>query len=115
MDFFQHQERARRKTGLLVLYFILAVIAIVVCVNLAVLLTLFWGDFQSVSPSQWFTHPFIHWITGLTLAVMVFGCLLKLWQLRNGGQGLAEMLGARHITMYSTATQEKQLTTKCTG
>ena len=109
MDFFQHQERARRKTGLLVLYFILAVIAIVVCVNLAVLLTLFWGDFQSVSPSQWFTHPFIHWITGLTLAVMVFGCLLKLWQLRNGGQGLAEMLGARHITMDSTATQEKQL------
>jgi len=109
MDFFQHQERARRKTGLLVLYFILAVIAIVVCVNLAVLLTLFWGDFQSVSPSQWFTHPFIHWITGLTLAVMVFGCLLKLWQLRNGGQGLAEMLGARHITMDSTATREKQL------
>ena len=109
MDFFQHQERARRKTGLLVLYFILAVIAIVVCVNLAVLLTLFWGDFQSVSPSQWFTHPFIHWITGLTLAVMVFGCLLKLWQLRNGGQGLAEMLGARHITMDSTGTQEKQL------
>ena len=95
MDFFQHQERARRKTGLLVLYFILAVIAIVVCVNLAVLLTLFWGDFQSVSPSQWFSHPFIHWITGLTLAVMVFGCLLKLWQLRKGGQGLAEMLGDR--------------------
>ena len=109
MDFFQHQERARRKTGLLVLYFILAVIAIVVCVNLAVLLTLFWGDFQSVSPSQWFSHPFIHWITGLTLAVMVFGCLLKLWQLRKGGQGLAEMLGARHITMDSTATREKQL------
>lgn len=109
MDFFQHQERARRKTGLLVLYFILAVIAIVVCVNLAVLLALFWGDFQTVSPSQWFTHPFIHWITGLTLAVMLFGCLLKLWQLRNGGQGLAEMLGARHITMDSTATGEKQL------
>ena len=109
MDFFQHQERARRKTGLLVLYFILAVIAIVVCVNLAVLLTLFWGDFQSVSASQWFSHPFIHWITGLTLVVMVFGCLLKLWQLRNGGQGLAEMLGARHITMDSTVTREKQL------
>lgn len=109
MDFFQHQERARRKTGLLVLYFVLAVFAIVVCVNLAVLLTLFWGDFHSVSASQWFTHPFIHWITGLTLAVMVFGCLIKLWQLRNGGQGLAEMLGARHITMDSTATREKQL------
>lgn len=109
MDFFQHQERARRKTGLLVLYFVLAVIAIVVCVNLAVLLALFWGDFHSVSASQWFTHPFIHWITGLTFAVMVFGCLLKLWQLRNGGQGLAEMLGARHITMDSTATREKQL------
>lgn len=110
MDFFQHQERARRKTGLLVLYFVLAVIAIVVCVNLALLLTLFWADFQSVEQaSRWFTHPFTYWISGLTLAVMIFGCLIKLWQLRNGGKGLADMLGARHIPMDSTDSSEKQL------
>ena len=109
MDFFQHQERARRKTGLLVLYFILAVIAIVVCVNLALLLTLFWGNVQIVHAHQWLAHPIVHWVTGLTLAVMIFGCLIKLWQLRNGGKGLADMLGARHIPMDSVDISEKKL------
>lgn len=32
MDFFQHQESARRKTGLLVFYFIVAVVLIVLLV-----------------------------------------------------------------------------------
>lgn len=50
MDFFQHQERARRKTGLLVLYFILAVAAVVLCVNLALLLAFVWMDVQLVPP-----------------------------------------------------------------
>ena len=77
MDFFQHQERARRKTGLLVLYFILAVAAVVLCVNLALLLAFVWMDVQLVPPSQWFSHPLTLWITLFTLLVMVCGCLMR--------------------------------------
>ena len=40
MDFFEHQERARRKTGLLVAYFIVAVVLIILAVYLAVVLVL---------------------------------------------------------------------------
>lgn len=109
MDFFQHQERARRKTGLLVLYFILAVVAVVVCVNLALLLSFVWMDVPLAPPSQWFTHPLTLWITLFTLLVMVCGCLFKTWQLRRGGKGLAAMLGARPIDPDTRHTDEKKL------
>ena len=44
MDFFQHQERARRKTGLLVLYFVVAVVAVIASVTAAMLLILSSGS-----------------------------------------------------------------------
>ena len=109
MDFFQHQERARRKTGLLVLYFILAIAAVVLCVNLALLLAFVWMDVQLVPPSQWFSHPLTLWITLFTLLVMVCGCLFKTWQLRRGGKGLAAMLGARPIDPDTRHGDEKKL------
>lgn len=109
MDFFQHQERARRKTGLLVLYFILAVVAVVACVNLALLLAFVWMDVQLAPPSQWFSHPLTLWISLATLLVMLCGCLFKTWQLRRGGKGLAAMLGARPIDPDTRHSDEKKL------
>ncbi len=44
MDFFEHQERARRKTGLLVVYFVVAVALIILAVYLAVAGVLFYGQ-----------------------------------------------------------------------
>ncbi|WP_272974584.1 M48 family metallopeptidase [Alcanivorax jadensis] len=108
MDFFQHQERARRKTGLLVLYFFLAVVAILVCVNLALLLAFAWMDVQ-LPPSQWLTHPMTLGISLFTLLVMVCGCLFKTWKLRRGGKGLAAMLGARPIDPDTRHSDEKKL------
>ena len=109
MDFFQHQERARRKTGLLVLYFILAVVAVVLCVNLALLLLFVWTDMEAPPAQQWFSHPITLWISLFTLVVMVCGCLAKTWQLRRGGEGLATMLGARRITPDTRHSDEKRL------
>jgi len=108
MDFFQHQERARRKTGLLVLYFFLAVVAILLCVNLALLLAFAWMDVQ-LPPSQWLTHPMTLGISLFTLLVMLCGCLFKTWQLRRGGKGLAAMLGARPIDPDTRHSDEKKL------
>ena len=108
MDFFQHQERARRKTGLLVLYFFLAVVAILVCVNLALLLAFAWMDVH-LPPSQWLTHPMTLGISLFTLLVMVCGCLFKTWKLRRGGKGLAAMLGARPIDPDTRHSDEKKL------
>ncbi|WP_297770536.1 M48 family metallopeptidase [uncultured Alcanivorax sp.] len=108
MDFFQHQERARRKTGLLVLYFFLAVVAILVCVNLALLLAFAWMDVQ-LPLGQWLTHPMTVGISVFTLLVMLCGCLFKSWKLRRGGKGLAAMLGARPIDPDTRHSDEKKL------
>ena len=44
MDFFEHQDRARRKTGLLVVYFCAAVVLIIIAVYLAIAGILFYGQ-----------------------------------------------------------------------
>ena len=44
MDFFQNQEVARKKTGLLIAYFLLAVILIILTVYLAIAAVLHLGD-----------------------------------------------------------------------
>ncbi|EKF75726.1 protease [Alcanivorax hongdengensis A-11-3] len=112
MDFFQHQQRARRKTGLLVLYFTLAVLATVACVNLAMLAILHLSGFRVSDSRDWLGHPnptLLLWVSVITLAVILGGSLLKLWQLRGGGVALANLLHARRIDMASTDQQEKRL------
>ena len=58
MDFFDHQERARRNTVLLTIYFVLAIIMIIACVYLAVLGILVFatdGTEQPIPFNGW--HP----------------------------------------------------------
>ncbi len=59
MDFFEHQERARRKTGLLVVYFFVAVALIILSVYLAVAGILFYGhDDYGRADTLWFPDVF---------------------------------------------------------
>ncbi|MDX1804301.1 MAG: M48 family metallopeptidase [Alcanivorax sp.] len=109
MDFFQHQQRARRKTGLLVTYFLVAVVTIIVSVDLALLLIMHWSGFATPPAQQWPMHPLILWASGLTILVIGGGTALKSWQLRRGGVGLATLLGARRIDMSSQQQDEKRL------
>ena len=43
MDFFQHQDDARKNSNILVFYFVLAVIAIILSVHFATSAALFWA------------------------------------------------------------------------
>lgn len=109
MNFFEHQDRARRNTSILVLYFALAVLAIVASVGLAIYLFLYWSTAGSLALRDWLISPGFYWSAGLTLAVIVIGSLHKLWQLRDGGEALAAMLGAREIAPDATFTDERKL------
>ncbi|EAR08737.1 M48 family metalloprotease, partial [Reinekea blandensis] len=79
MDFFEHQDRARQKTGQLVVLFILGIIATLIVVNLVCFIG-FWlfysppGTAVSVNPEQ---APAL--LRGL------LGDRTIEWQLRNGG------------------------------
>jgi len=96
MEFFEHQDVARRQTGRLVVLFVAAVLLLIVAAYLVVagvLVATDSGGFRSV----W--EPRLLLVVGLaTLAVVSGGCLFKLLQLRGGGAAIAEHLGGTLLT-----------------
>ena len=108
MNFFDHQERARRSTALLVLYFSMAVLATAFAVNLVLYLFVWWLDAR-VTLADWLLSEPNLWATGITFAVIAAGTARKMWQLRGGGLALAGMLGATEISPDTTMPDERQL------
>lgn len=109
MNFFEHQDRARRNTSVLVGYFVIALVAIVIVVTLAVYVALFWLHDGRYPIRDWIHSPAFLWCGLGTLAVILAGSLHKMWQLRDGGEALAQMLGAREIPPSTNAPNERQL------
>lgn len=109
MNFFEHQDRARRNTSLLMFYFAVAVLGIVCLVSLATYITLAQAGFGQPSLTQWMTSQPFFWSAGLTLFVIVGGSLFKLWQLRDGGEALADMLGASEILPDTESPDQRRL------
>lgn len=112
MDFFQRQELAHRRTRWLVLYFILAVIGIVVSVYLVCWLIFGSGWDSSEAAfrprSLWQSDLFFYSAVG-TLVVIASGSLFKISQLSAGGGVVAESLGGRLLKPNSTDLQERKL------
>ncbi|MDH5424149.1 MAG: M48 family metallopeptidase [Gammaproteobacteria bacterium] len=104
MDFFGRQDLARRKTRLLVLYFILAVVSIVIAVNLIFASVSGYGlVFEYRNPLQagyWLSNRFVI-VTSITLGVILFGNLIVYFDIRDGGASVAEYAGATQVEMSS--------------
>jgi Zn-dependent protease with chaperone function len=109
MDFFERQDRARRNTKLLVVYFILAVILIVAAVYL-VFAGLFLRSKYDPGTLAWLWHPKLFLgVTSGTLAIILGGTLYKLSEVSSGGAAVAEMLGGRLINPSSQDEDERKL------
>ncbi|MFW1676862.1 M48 family metallopeptidase [Pontibacter sp. JAM-7] len=115
MDFFAHQDKARRNTLWLVVLFLLAVICLVIITNLALALAL-WilGQQQTlyVAGEQGFLQQ-LSLKTFLLISLLVCGAvacaiLYKWYQLASGGQAVAESLGGRQIMPGTTDPDERQ-------
>ena len=98
MNFFEHQDKARRQTRWLVVLFILAVVTIVVVIDLVVLLV--FGVSHEDTPQSVFTLASLqsNWSTLaggaiLTTTVIVLASLFKTVTLRSGGGKVARDLG----------------------
>jgi len=102
VDFFERQDEARRHTKLLVVYFVLAVLSLVVVINVA--LSLILGGW-AVGPKS----ELLFWITLGTLAVILCGSVFKTLQLASGGSVVAELLGGRLIDSKTSDTDERKL------
>jgi Zn-dependent protease with chaperone function/uncharacterized tellurite resistance protein B-like protein len=115
MDFFQRQEIARRNTKLLEVYFVLAVIGIILTTYLAAVV--FFGYFghrfrieqePSLATLLWNPKLFFGVSVG-TLAIIIGGSVFKTSQLASGGSAVAEMLGGVPINANTRDPDERKL------
>lgn len=102
MNFFEHQHQARATSRRLVLLFVAAVIGVVLVVNLVAAaasgVSLGWLD--------WNVHL---WVTLATVALIAAGATLESLKLREGGDAVARMLGARAVDPGTADHLERRL------
>lgn len=114
MDFFEHQDRARKNTKVLVVYFAIAVACIIASVYVASLLILYGtgSERQSGGPLPelvlWDARLFLYVVLG-TLGVVIIGSLYKTAALAKGGSAVAEALGGRLISPNTSHPEERKL------
>jgi Zn-dependent protease with chaperone function len=113
MDFFQHQETARRRTGLLIFYFGAAVVLIVLLAYAIIA-----GALVLAGPERGpASHPDLAlWDPGLfamvaagTLALIGGGSLYRVASLAGGGQSVAEMMGGRPLLPHTIDPDERKI------
>ena len=116
MDFFERQDKARKKTKLLVFYFVVAVILIVV-MNYLVALLVFTGvqthqhyndRYEQTPPVFWNPQVFLG-ASLITLAIVSIGSAFKISQLAGGGSIVAESMGGRLVNSNTTDPDERKL------
>lgn len=114
MDFFEHQDRARKSTKVLVVYFVIAVVCIIASVYLASLL-IFFGVNANQQPGAappelvlWDPEIFLYVVLG-TLGVVIIGSLYKTAALGKGGSSVAESLDGRLLNPDTTHPDERKL------
>ena len=108
MDFFEAQDRARRRTGRLVLLFVLAVLGTITATYAA---AVFIARFASSSPdfyALWQPELFLG-VTAFTLLVCGIGAFTRWSQLRAGGPAVAELVGGRPVHPATTDLRERTL------
>lgn len=100
MDFFEHQERARKRTGVLVLLFVVAVVATVAVLNVIAAMIFVRSGEQLL--------PVLGLTTLAVLATIAVGAMVKTAQMASGGRAVAEALGGRLLTPAGADADERR-------
>lgn len=120
MNFFEHQDQARRQTGKLIALFSFAVLSIVVAVNVAFWLAwigigLYTNNYTNNGAIHWLDTWIDWWQTGYglfviaaTLFLIAVGSLLQWLQLADGGPAVAKKVGARPISDFKNNPSVQQ-------
>lgn len=111
MDFFDSQEKARRKSTVLVFLFFLATAGIVLTVYLLVFLLLL-AD-SGTATGAWTELlgmvDFLAMLGAVILAIIGLGTIFKMAQLRGGGAAVAELLGGRPLPPDAQDPHERRV------
>ena len=106
MDFFGHQEQARKATGRLVFLFALAVAGIMLCTYFAAMGLLVATDAHDGSAFD--VQVFAVVAVG-TLGIVGLATLFKTAQLRSGGGKVASLLGGTQVPLDPSDPKERML------
>ncbi len=123
MDFFEAQERARKRTSRLVFLFALAVIGTILAGYLSAMLVLhqtdgshrhrrsssYYSDDSRIAVVSWWNPQVFFGVVAGTGAVVGFASLYKWSQMRAGGSAIAEMVGGRAVALNTTDLRERKL------
>jgi Zn-dependent protease with chaperone function/uncharacterized tellurite resistance protein B-like protein len=106
MDFFAHQDEARRKTGLMVALFAAAVAAIIFALYKTIYYVLAIKDLRPYA----FNPRLFAYVSVGVLGLIGGGSLYKTWQLRRGGgAAVAASLGGQPVPADTTDGHERRL------
>lgn len=122
MNFYEAQDDARKRTKWLVLYFILAVIGVVIAVYTVVGFAFQYYDGSEntyrdsygnvsrvVSGGEWWDTGRFFIVAALTTGVIMIGNLFKTLQLAGSGAAVARDVGARPVDPNTRDLDEKKL------
>lgn len=111
MNFYEHQDQARRSTRRLVLLFILAVVALILLTTVLVYGVFFYADSQTdsmLTQEVLLSEVFLTVSVGVT-AVVGLAVLFRMMQLRGGGEAVAESLGGRVLNADTRDADERRV------
>jgi Zn-dependent protease with chaperone function len=115
MDYFQQQDVARRKTGLLVSYFVTAVVLIIASVYIAVRLVLAFAQPSgpdgptALSLSDLWDPALLGVVAAGTSGLIAAGSMYRIAALSGGGHTVAELLGGRLLQPEAATPTERRL------
>jgi Zn-dependent protease with chaperone function len=108
-DFFEKQERARRASRWLILWYLLAAVFTLAsyCVAAASVYALF-AAFAGLQ-SKWMPWQGFAIVGGTIGALTAIASLRTLWRLREGGHAVAALLGADYVSSERSTVTERRL------
>lgn len=117
MNFFEQQDKARKKTRYLVFLLAMAVASLIAITTLFVASLFYYQTPHNTDNAQPFLIDLITsinlqtfiLITLIILAVVTLGSLYKFFQIKSGGRSVAEALGGRLITNDTRVFAERKL------
>jgi Zn-dependent protease with chaperone function len=120
MNFFEHQDRAKRKTNHLILLLLLAVLSLVALTTLLFAAFVYFGQEHNstnagATLSVWqgiiqaLSFESFIWIAVGVSSVVALGSLFRFFQLRAGGKTIAEAMGGRLLSGNTIDADERKI------
>jgi len=110
MNFFEHQEQARKKTTILFLYFFLAIVLIIIAIDLLLVGLIIYLKNIPFSFAL-FTTMLIEtalFVSPAIILIIVIGTLFRLFRLKAGGIAVAELANATLLESNPKDFKEQQ-------